>query len=88
VGDEAFDLLAGGFAEGLGAAEIDGAGLDEVGIELVLSDQLTEAVADLGSAVVSILPLTAWGGSFFDSWDVEAGSANEPISSTEQMPMP
>jgi hypothetical protein len=55
VGDEAFDLLAGGFAEGLGAAEIDGVGLHEVGIELVLADQLAEAVADFGASVVSVL---------------------------------
>ena len=57
MGDEAFDLLAGGFAEGLGAAEIDGVGLDEVGIELVLADQLAEAVADFGTAVVSVFPI-------------------------------
>jgi len=35
VGDKTFDLLAGGFAESLGAAEIDGVGLDQVGIELI-----------------------------------------------------
>jgi len=35
VCDEGFDLLAGGFAEGLGTAEIDGVGLDEIGIELM-----------------------------------------------------
>ena len=37
-----------GFAESLGAAEIDGVGLHQVGIELVLADQLAETVADLG----------------------------------------
>ena len=36
VRDETLDLLAGGLAEGLGAAEVDGVGLDEVGIELGL----------------------------------------------------
>jgi hypothetical protein len=46
VDNEGFHLLAGGFAEGLGTAEVDGVGLDEV------------------------------------------GSAKDPISSTEQMPMP
>jgi len=40
VGHEAFDLLPGSFAEGLGAAEIDGVGLDEIGVKLVLADQL------------------------------------------------
>jgi len=41
VRNKAFDLLAGGFAEGLGTAEINRVGLDEVGIELVLADLLT-----------------------------------------------
>jgi len=45
MSNKAFDLLAGGFAEGLGAAEVDGVGLDQVGIELMLADQLAEAVA-------------------------------------------
>jgi len=36
-----------------GSAEINRVGLDQVGIELVLADQLAEAVADLGTAVVS-----------------------------------
>ena len=45
MNEKAFDLFAGRFAEGFGAAEIDGVGLDEVGIELVLADQLAEAVA-------------------------------------------
>ncbi len=61
MGDKAFDLLAGGFAKGLGAAEVDGVGLDQVGIELVLTDQLAEAVADFGSAVVSVLPIDRLG---------------------------
>jgi hypothetical protein len=30
VGDEGFDLLAGGFAEGFGPAEVDGVGLYQV----------------------------------------------------------
>ena len=51
VGDEALDLFAGSFAESLGAAEIDGVGLDEVGIELMLADQLAEAVTDLAATV-------------------------------------
>src|ERR1700730_4416731 len=33
-------------------------------------------------------PLTGWGGSFFDSREDGTRSANEPISSTEQMPIP
>ena len=58
VGDKAFDLLPGGLAEGFGAAEIDGVGLDQVGIELMLADELAEAVADFGTAVVSVLAST------------------------------
>src|SRR5258707_15825048 len=61
MGDEAFDLLAGGFAESLGAAKIDRVGLEEVWIELMLTDQLAETVADLGSTVVAILPIDRLG---------------------------
>ena len=52
--DEVFDLLAGGFSQGLGAAEIDGIGLHQFGIELVLADDLAEPVADLGATVVAV----------------------------------
>ncbi len=38
--------------------------------------------------VVSVVPIHRLGGIFFDSREDGAGSANEPISSTEQMPMP
>ena len=37
--DEGFDLLAGGVFEGLGAAEVDGVGFHQFGIELVLADE-------------------------------------------------
>jgi hypothetical protein len=61
VRDEAFDLLASGFAQGLSATKIDGVGLDQVGIELMLADQLAEAVADFGTAVVSVLAIDRLG---------------------------
>jgi len=61
---KAFHLLAGGFRESLSAAEIDGVGLDEVGIELVLADQLAEAVADFRTAVVSVRAIDGLGGKF------------------------
>src|SRR6266851_4183473 len=64
MGDEAFDLLAGGFAESLGAAEIDGIGLDQVGIELVLADELAKAVANLGTTVVSVFAIDLLGREF------------------------
>ena len=48
VGDEGFDLFAGGLTEGFGAAEVYSVRLHEIGIELVLADQLAEAVTDPG----------------------------------------
>jgi len=63
-------------------------GLDAVRIELMLADQLSEAIADLGSTVVSVVTVSRLGGGFFDFLEDGTGSANEPISSTEQMPMP
>ena len=39
-----FHLLAGSLTEELSAAEVDGVGLDEVGIELMVADELVEAV--------------------------------------------
>jgi len=47
VNDELFDLLSARFLESLGAAEIDRVGFDQEGIELVLPDELTEAVPEL-----------------------------------------
>lgn len=43
--DEVLDLLATGLSERLGAAVVDGVGLDEFGIELVLADDLAGPVA-------------------------------------------
>ncbi len=42
--DEGFDLLSAGLAEGFGATEISGIGLNEGGIEPVLANQLAESV--------------------------------------------
>ena len=61
VGEERFDLFARGFAEALGPTEIDRVGLDQVGIELMLADQLAEAVADFGTAVVSVFSIDRLG---------------------------
>jgi hypothetical protein len=83
VRDEVLDLFAGGFAQGLHAAEIGGVGLDQVGIELMLANELAEAIANRRAPW---FPLVGCGGSFFDSGE-KRGSA-DPISSTEQMPMP
>src|SRR5208282_2844935 len=52
--DEVLNLVAGGFAQGLHAAEIGGIGLDQGGIELVLTNQLAETVANRATAVVPV----------------------------------
>jgi len=53
VCDEVLDLLAGGLAQSLGAAEIDGVGFDQDGIELVLANDVAEVIADARSTVVA-----------------------------------
>src|SRR5262249_33983506 len=54
VCDKVFDLLAGGFAQGLGLAKIDGIGLHQSRIKLVLTTELAQAVTDLRATVVAI----------------------------------
>jgi hypothetical protein len=46
MGDEVLDLLAGGFAQGFGAAEIHRVRLDQTWVQLMLADDLAEAIAD------------------------------------------
>jgi len=68
--------------------EISGVGFDQIGIELMLADQLAEAVANFGAVVVSVLAIDRLG------WDLlrlpggRGRSCNDPISSTEPMPLP
>jgi hypothetical protein len=71
---KAFSLLTGSLPEGLGAAELEGVGLDQVGIELVLVDELAETTGLWGHHSLS-LPLTGWAGNFFDSREDGTGSA-------------
>ena len=52
--DEVLNLFAGGLSERLCAAEVDGVGLYQFGIELVLADDLAETVADLGATAVPV----------------------------------
>jgi hypothetical protein len=52
--DEGFHLFAGGIAKRLDATEVGGVGLDQVGIELTLADELAKAVANFRAAVVSV----------------------------------
>src|ERR1039458_2840467 len=49
--DEVLNLFPAGLSECLCAAEIDGIGLDQFRVELVLADDVAETVADLRSAV-------------------------------------
>src|ERR1039458_4763591 len=52
--DEGFYLFASRIAKRLDAAEIRSVGLDQVGIEFVLADELAKAVANLRAAVIAI----------------------------------
>src|ERR1019366_9430679 len=49
-----FDLLASGVFECFGTAEIDGVGFHQLGIELVLADDLAEPVADLVTGAIAV----------------------------------
>ena len=52
--DEALDLLAVRIPERRSAAEIDGVGLDQLGIELVLADDLAEPITDLVAGAIAV----------------------------------
>jgi hypothetical protein len=47
--DELLDLGAGRFLERTGAAVVDGVSFDEFGFELVLADELAQAITDAGA---------------------------------------
>jgi hypothetical protein len=79
--DEVLNLFPAGISESFRAAEFDGIGLYQFGIELVLADDLAEAIADFGPAPFPF-PFAFCGGSF------STGFGTVPISSTEQMPIP
>ncbi len=84
--DEVFHLFAGGIAKRLDAAEVGGIGLDQVGIELVLANNLAKAIPNFRAAVVPVGRL--WRKFLRRSRGLRWFGANDPISSTEQMPMP
>ena len=52
--DEDLNLFPAGFSERLGAAEVNGIGLHEFGIEFVLANDLAETVADLRAAAITV----------------------------------
>jgi hypothetical protein len=54
VRDEVLNLLAGGIAQSFGAAEVDGIGLDQDGIQLVMTNDLAEVVANAGTIASSV----------------------------------
>jgi len=54
VSNEGLDLLASSIAQGLHAAEVSRVGLDQVGIELMLADELAKSVANGTTAAVSV----------------------------------
>ncbi len=81
--DEVLNLFPAGLSERLRAAEVDGVGLDQFGVELVLADDLAQTVADLGASAVAV-SIRLFGRKLF--LGVELGIV--PISSTEQRPMP
>src|SRR6202035_5322343 len=58
VRDEVLDLLTGGLTQGLHPAEIGRIRLDQSGVELMLSNQLAETIADRATPVtVSVFRL-------------------------------
>src|SRR5438876_9831269 len=54
MSNEVLDLLACGFAQSLDPTKISSIGLHQVGIELVLPDDLAQAIADLWASVVPV----------------------------------
>src|ERR1019366_388985 len=55
---EVFDLLTSGVFEGFGTAEVDRVGFYQLGIELVLADDLAEPVADLVTSTTIAVPVS------------------------------
>src|SRR5437879_1855279 len=86
--DKVFHLLAGRLAKSFRTAEVGGIGFDQCGIKLMLADDLTEAVATRTLGPPYPLPFADCTGCLFGPPEFGEGSANDPISSTEQMPIP
>src|SRR5208282_1447541 len=58
--DKVLDLFPGGIPQGLRAAEVDGVGLYEFGVELMLANDLAQAISDLGPSAVAIATGALW----------------------------
>jgi len=52
--DEVLNLLAAGLSESFRSTEVDGIGLYQFGVELVLADELAETVTDLRATAVAV----------------------------------
>jgi hypothetical protein len=87
VGDEVLHLLPAGLFKGFYAAVIDGVGLDQNRLELVLPDKLTEAVTQVVLAVGPVA-VDGWGGRLRSLLSEACDPEKDPISSTEQIPLP
>src|SRR5579864_7911912 len=61
VCDECFDLLARGLTQGFSSAEIDCVGLHQLGIELVLANELAKAIANSSAVSISGMAVIAVG---------------------------
>src|SRR5205814_1427465 len=59
VDDEGFDLLARGFAQGFRAREIDSIGFHKLSIQVVLANDLAEAIANTGAVSVYSVAMAA-----------------------------
>ncbi len=59
--DQVFDLLAAGLAEIGDVAEIDGEALDQGGIQVMLTDEQAEAIAEFRLAIPVTTAITADG---------------------------
>ena len=57
MGDEGFDQIPTGFFEDFGAAEVGGIGLHESGIEIELSNEKAELVAQSGLTVTRTISI-------------------------------
>jgi hypothetical protein len=55
------NLFAASLSERLRTAEVDGVGLYQFGVELVLADELAEMVADLRATAVPVAIRVRWG---------------------------
>jgi hypothetical protein len=86
VSDEALDLLLGRVAQGLYATEVGCVRLDRVGIELMLANQLAQAIAD--GAATSVTIVIDRLRQLLRLWRRSGLTSEEQISSTEQMPIP